>query len=128
MPANQSPQSQAIQNVNLIIATAVQLMQMYETIQQIDQQWTDDNVASTIANWQTVPVAPDGSLGTQSDATINSAHPFNPALYPTLTRPVSAFQITQVKTILDELVQYINGQAIAQQGAARAVLDAVTGG
>lgn len=127
-PPNQSPQSQAIACVNLILLSAQQMYALYQQIEQIDATWADDAVATTIANWQTVSVTIDGSLATTSDVAINPAHPFNPTLYPTLTRPVSANLITQVKTVLDNLVTYMNGQAVSAVPGARAVINEVIGG
>jgi hypothetical protein len=75
----------------------------------------------------TVKVNADGSLGT-ADATPNANNPIDPAKYPGMTRAMSSTQITQMKTVLDGIVSYINGQALAANPGARAILNAAVGG
>jgi len=126
--ATQSPQSQAIYVANKLLSMAAQVMDLHNDIRELDLQWTDDNVANTLSNLHTVPVNLDGSLGTVNDGIIDPTHPINPTVYPTLSRPVSATQLGQVKTILDGLFAYIEGQAVATQVGAHAILNAVLNG
>src|SRR5690349_4267921 len=58
-----TPQTQAVQVANGLIAAANTLMQLYQTINALDAQWTDDGVAATLAAMQTMALNTDGSLG-----------------------------------------------------------------
>jgi hypothetical protein len=49
-------------------------------------------------------------------------------VYTGLSRSVSALQVTQIKGVVDAIRAYIDGQAVAQNPAARAILNAATGG
>ena len=126
MPA--TPNTQAIQTANNLINVAQQLINnIYQQMVIIDAAWTDDAVATTLAAMGTVTLNADGTLGA-ADGTPNAAHPINLALYPALSRAVSSTQIGQLKTIMDGIVSYVNGQAVSTQAGARAILNAVNGG
>lgn len=120
-------QSQAIGVANQLITIAGQLLSIYQQMVILDAAWSDDGVATVLANLGTVGLNADGSLGTV-DATPNVAHPINPSLYPTLQRAISSNQIAQVKTILDGVVNYVGGQAVTTQVGARGILNAAVGG
>jgi hypothetical protein len=122
-----TPQAQAIAIANQLIAIAQQTMSLYDQMTTIDQQWTDQGAAVIIAALGTVAQNTDGSLGTP-DVTPNIAHPIDPAKFPTLSRSLSSNQIGQIKTILDGVVTYVNGQAVTTQVGARAILNVATGG
>lgn len=119
-----TPQTQAAQVVNGLIACAQQMMTIYQQMVALDAQWTDQNVANIVAAMATAAQNADGSIGA-TDATPNTAHPITSAL---LTRAISSTQIAQIKTILDGMVGYINGQAVATQAGSRAILNVAVGG
>jgi hypothetical protein len=120
-------QSQAIQASNDGIGCAQQVMSLFTQLVQLQQQWQDVNVGGTLSSMSTVALNADGSLGA-SDATPNPNHPIDPAKYPGIARAVTSTQIAQIKTILDGIVDYVNGQAVQTQPGARAILNVVVGG
>lgn len=122
-----NPNTQAIAVANGLIQASSQLMGLYQLMTQLDQQWTDDAVATTLANMGTVALNADGTPGT-ADASPNAAHPINLNTYPGLSRLISSNQIAQLKTILDGIVNYVGGQAVSTQAGARAILNAGIGG
>lgn len=127
---NSGAQTQAVQTANQIISIASQLLSLAQQMQAIDQAWTDNAVATTLAAMNTITINADGSLGAQ-DGTINTAHPISPTLYPGFSRLVSSNTIASVKTVLDNLPNWImNGAAVTAVGNAsnRAILNGVTGG
>lgn len=128
MPVPQTPQSQAIEVANNLLAYAQEVMTLYANLKLMDAQWTDDQVAGTLLNLNTVPYNLDGSLGTTNDPAPDQTHPINTANYPTLNRPVSVYHLTVAKTVLDGIVTYIEGGAVTQQPSARSFLNSVIGG
>jgi hypothetical protein len=120
-------QSQAIQVANQLISLSSALLSIYQQMVVLDAAWTDDAVATTVAAMATTALNADGSAGSV-DATPNTAHPINLALYPTLSRAVSSTQIAQAKTIMDGIVAYVGGSAVTTQVGARGILNAVSGG
>ena len=122
-----TPQSQAIQTANRIFANASLLMSVYQEQSSIDQFWNDNTVGATLNAMGTVTLNTDGTPGT-ADGSPNVAHPLNPTTYPQLQHMLSSNQISSIKTILDEIVSYINGQAVATQAAARGILNSGIGG
>jgi len=121
------PGSQAIQISQQLMSASSTLMQLYTLIVTMDAQWTDQGVANSISSMATVTLNPDGSAGA-ADGTPNPNHPISPTVYPSLGRLISANEIEQVKTIIDGVVAYINGQAVAAQPGARAILNVAIGG
>jgi hypothetical protein len=122
-----TPQSQAIEVANGLMSCAQQLMNTYKQLKTLSAEWTDDQVANYLAQLKTAPVQPDGSLG-PPDANPVHSNPIVQADYPALSRAVSSLQIEQVKSILDGVSGYIDGQAVTTQPGARAILNAVVGG
>lgn len=120
-------QSQAIQVANSLFGLAAQLMSIYTQMVALDAAWSDNGLAAVIAAMGTVTLNADGSLGTV-DSTPNVAHPLNPATYPTLQRALSSNQIAQIKTVLDNVVTYVNGSAVSATSGARAILNSSVGG
>lgn len=120
-------QTQAIAVANQIITVSQQLMAVYAQMVTLDAQWTDQGVATILAAMGTVAQNADGSLGA-ADGAPNIAHPLDPTKYPVLSRSVSSNQLGQMKTILDGLVNYVNGSAVSTQAGARAILNTATGG
>lgn len=119
-----TPQTQAAQVANGLISAAQQLMNVYQAMVQLDAQWTDQGVATILANMATGVQNTDGSVGA-ADGSPNVAHPITSAL---LSRSISSTQIGQLKTILDGLVTYINGSAVTTQASARPILNVAIGG
>jgi hypothetical protein len=123
-----TPQTQAIQVANSLIAVSQQLIQLYQTMVALDAAWTDQAVATTLAAMGTVALKADGTAGTV-DGSPNAANPLDPTKYPALAHLLSSTQIGQLKTILDNgIVNYIGGQAVSTQASARAILNAAVGG
>lgn len=120
-------QSQAIGVANQIITAANTLLSLYQQMVILDAAWSDDGVATVLANLATVALNADGSVGA-ADGTPNVAHPISPSLFPTLQRAISSNQIAQIKTILDGVVNYVGGQAVTTQAGARGILNAAVGG
>lgn len=120
-------QSQAIQIANQLINLSNQLMQIYTQMVVLDAAWTDNGVANVLNALGTVPLNADGSTGT-ADGAPNVAHPISPALYPALQHTLSANQVTQLKTVLDNVVTYVNGSAVTATASARGVLNSAVGG
>jgi hypothetical protein len=119
-----NPQTQAIQVANALISAAQQLMGLFNTMSTLDAQWTDQSTATILANMQTALVNADGSLAA-ADATPTAGHALTAV---TLSRAISANQITQIKTILDAVVTLVNGSAVSAQTGARAILNVAVGG
>jgi hypothetical protein len=113
---------------NNLLTYAQQVLTLYAQLQLLDQQWTDYNVSGTLAQLKTSPINLDGSISTTLDVAPVQTNPINVATYQTLDRPVSLQQLSQVKTVLDGIISYVSGQAVATNAGARAILDAVTGG
>ena len=122
-----TPQTQAIAVINQLENIAIQLMAVYQQMVVIDAAWTDNAMANTINALGTVTLNADGSTGAV-DATPNTAHPIDPNKYPSLSRTLSAVQITQIKTTLDNVVTYVNGSAVSATASARAILNSASGG
>jgi hypothetical protein len=120
-------QSQAIQVANQLISLSNSLMQIYEALVVLDAAWTDNSLATVINALGTVLLNADGSTGT-ADVSPVTTHPIDPTKYPTLTRTLSATQITQLKTVLDNIVTYVNGSAVSATATARAILNSAVGG
>jgi hypothetical protein len=123
-----TPNTQVISVANTIITNAQSLIQIYNSQNQIDLQWTDDSVATYLAAFNTAALNADGTQSSTQDGTPNSAHPIQASAYPPLSRPLTATQITQMKTIIDAVVSLLNGNAVSAQTGARAILDAAVGG
>jgi hypothetical protein len=122
-----TPQTQAIQVANTLFGLAAQLMSIYTQMEALDAAWTDNALAAVIANMGTVVQNADGSIGA-ADGSPNVAHPLNPATYPSLQRCLSSNQIASIKTILDNVVTYVNGSAVSATASARAILNSSVGG
>jgi hypothetical protein len=122
-----NPQTQAIAVINQLENLAIALMSIFQQMVVLDAAWVDNSMANTINALGTVVPNADGSTG-GIDATPNTAHPINPLLYPSLSRTLSATQITQLKTILDNIVTYVNGSAVSATPSARAILNSAFGG
>lgn len=124
-----TPNTQAIAVANVLINNANALMQIYNSQVVLDAQWTDDSVATTLADMTTAPLNTDGTQNTASpDGSPNSAHPISALVYPLLSRPLTSVQIAQLKTILDAVVTLVNGSAVSAQTGARAILNSAVGG
>jgi hypothetical protein len=122
-----TPQSQAIQTANLIMSLSAQVLSIYQQLVTLDAFWTDNAAATFLAALSTTALNADGSPGV-ADGSPNTSHPINLTANPSLSRAVSFTQISQAKTILDGIVSYVGGQAVATQASARPILNAVTGG
>jgi hypothetical protein len=122
-----NPQTQAIAVINQLENLAIQLMAIYQQMVVLDAAWVDNSMANTINALGTVVLNADGSTGA-ADGTPNTAHPIDPNKYPSLSRTLSATQITQLKTILDNIVTYVNGSAVSATASARAILNSAFGG
>jgi hypothetical protein len=122
-----NPQTQAIQIANTLFNLSSQLMSVYTQMVVLDQQWTDQGSANVINALGTVAINVDGSTGA-ADATPNVAHPVDPAKYPQVQRSLSANQIASIKTVLDNIVTYVNGSAVAATPSARGILNSAVGG
>ncbi len=122
-----TPQSQAIYVANSLIGVAQQIMSIYDQIGLLGEQWTDQNVANILATFSTVDITVDGGVGAVDPEPVN-IHMIDPNLYPTLSRPLSSMQITQIKSALDDIKAYIDGTDVAQNPGARAILNVATGG
>lgn len=120
-------QSQAIQIANNIIGASQQVMALFVQLTQVQQHWTDVNAGAVIGALATAAQNTDGSLGTP-DPSPNSNNPIDTGVHPTMSRAVSSTEISQMKTILDGLVSYINGQAVTTQPGAHAILNVAVGG
>lgn len=118
-----TPQQQALNTINNLISAAQTIIAVYNNQSALDQYWTDNNIANTLAALGTVALNADGTMGT-ADGTPVETHPLNPATYPSLGRTLTPTQINQIKTILDAVVSLVNGNAVSAQGGARAILNA----
>jgi hypothetical protein len=123
-----NPQTQSIAIANQLISLAGQFLSIYQQMVILDAAWSDNGVANIINALGTVALNTDGSLGTTPDGTPVVTHPINPTLYPNLIRSLSATQITQLKTILDNIVTYVNGSAVSATASARGILNSASGG
>lgn len=125
MAANQ--QTQAIQTANQLVSLSSQLLAIYTQMVVLDAAWTDQGTANVLNAMGTVALNTDGSTGA-ADGAANVAHPLDPAKYPALSRSLSANQIAQLKTVLDNIVTYTNGSAVTATPSARAILNSSVGG
>jgi hypothetical protein len=117
-----TPQQQAIIVANGYISIAQQVMTIFAQLTTLDQEWTDQGIATILAAMGTVALNADGTLGA-ADGSPNNAHPLNTATYPALSVPLSSNQIGSLKTILDEIETYVGGGAVATQIGARSILN-----
>src|SRR6266849_2430563 len=122
-----NPQTQAIQIANQLTGLSSQLMAIYTQMVILDAAWTDQGIANVLNAMGTVVLNTDGSTGTV-DVSPNVTHPLDPAKYPSLTRSLSSNQITSLKTILDNIVTYVNGSAVSATASARAISNTSVGG
>ena len=122
-----TPNTQTIQVITSLVNAAQQMMSLYDLIVTMDQQWTDQSVATLSAAMTTCAANADGTMGAV-DATPKPANPISTTVYPTMPRSISSNQIAQMKTVVDGLVAYINGQAVTTQPGARAILNVAVGG
>src|SRR6266436_1239595 len=122
-----NPQTQAIQTANTMFNLAAQLMSLYTQMVALDAAWLDQGSAAVLAAMGTVIQNADGSLGT-ADVTPNITHPLDPTKYPSIQRSLSSNQIASIKTILDNIVTYVNGGAVSATAGARGILNTAVGG
>ena len=120
-------QMQAIQNANQVMGLAGQLLSLYNQILTVNANWQDDNSLAVMNAMGTAKQNTDGTIGA-SDTTPVSGNPLDPTKYPTLSHAASVSQITSALTQLNNIVNYINGQALAATPGVRTVLNAVSGG
>lgn len=120
-------QSQSIQVANNLCAAASNFLAVFQQMVGLDAAWTDNGVAAVLAALPTAALNADGSLGT-ADGSPNVAHPIDTRIVTSLQHMLSSNQIGSLKTILDELVSYVNGSAVATQAGARAIINAGIGG
>jgi len=120
-------QTQAIAVANQLIGLSTALISIYQQMVVLDAAWTDQGTANVLNAMGTVALNTDGSTGT-ADVTPNVTHPLSPALYSNLSRSLSANQITSLKTILDNIVTYVNGSAVSATASARSILNTTVGG
>jgi hypothetical protein len=120
-------QSQAIQVANNFCANAAAILAAYQEIIALDAAWTDNGVANVLNALATAALNADGTLGT-ADGSPNNAHPIDTRLYPTLQHTMSSNAIASLKTVIDNIVTYVNGSAVSATPSARAILNGGTGG
>lgn len=123
----QTPSSETIAVANSYIVIAAELMVIYATLKDLSSRAIDNNVAGFLSQMQTVAIKQDGTLAATLDQSPNPANPISTTVYPTLSRPVSMNQLVQLKTILDGIVNYIEGQPVSTQIGAHAIIHAVIG-
>jgi len=122
-----SKQSQAVQEANGLINAATQVMGLFTQLVQLQGVWQDTNTGATLQSFATCSLNPDGSLGAP-DAQPDATHPIDTTKHPELMRSLSANQIEQIKSTLDDIVSYINGVDVAANPGARAILNMAVGG
>ena len=127
MTNTQSPLSETIAVANGYVAAAQDIMALYGTLKELAARASDNSVATYLAQMQTVAVVTDGSLALTPDQAPTPAHPIDTTKYTTLSRPVSMNQLIQVKTVMDAIVSFIEGQAVSANPGARAILHAAIG-
>jgi hypothetical protein len=122
-----TPSSEAVDAANEIMLISAELISLYNRIVAVDLAWNDHGVAVLLSNFNTAVLTADGILGAQ-DPTPVAAHPIVNTNYPPLNRPVTAMQITQMKSAIDDVGKYIGGSAISANPGAHAILNAAVGG
>jgi hypothetical protein len=120
-------QSQAIHVANSMLGVAAQIMNIYDQINLLDQQWNDQQVAATLDTFATVSTTADGGVGDSDPAPV-SGNMIDLAIYTGLSRSVSALEINQIKGALDDLRHYIDGLVVPANPGARSILNTATGG
>jgi hypothetical protein len=118
-----TPQSQAIGVVNQYLAAAQLLVNLNDLLTDLQEQWTDDQVANIIGAMQTAPLNADGSLGTP-DGSPNSAHYLTAA---GLSRSVTPAFVSSLVTVLGTIPTLVGGSAVPAQGGMRQLLDEAIG-
>jgi hypothetical protein len=121
-------QSQVLSLGNQAIQITQQIDSLYETVCQFLEQWQDDNAQSVVLALATCALNADGSLG-QADAAPNNAHPINTALYPGLSRAISASDLLALQTYpISNFKAMVEGAAIAAVPSMRSLINKATGG
>jgi hypothetical protein len=120
-------QTQTLQNINTIVSLAQQLLSLYLQIVAANNAWGDDGSLAIAQALATCAQNADGSLGT-ADVTPNNAHVIDPRVYAALSRAVSENTVTSLLTQLNNVVSFINGNALSATPGIRSLLNQVTGG
>ena len=120
-------QMQAIANANQVMGLAGQLLSLYNQVLTVNANWQDDNSLAVMNAMGTAKLNTDGTIGASDTAPV-SGNPLDPTKYPTLSHAASVSQITSALTQLNNIVNYINGQALAATPGVRTVLNTVSGG
>jgi hypothetical protein len=120
-------QSQAIANANQIMNLAAQMLSIYSQTQAVNANWQDDNSLAVMNAMGTAKQNVDGTIGA-ADTTPVIGNPLDPNKYPTLSHAVSVSAITSALTQLNNVVNFINGQALPATPGVRTVLNTVSGG
>jgi hypothetical protein len=124
-----SPNTQVTAFINQQMANANLLVQIINQQVVLDEQWTANGYATIMAAMTTAPLNADGTQNAANpDASPVETHPFSLTAYPNINRVVTPTQITQIKTELDKLVSFYNGNALSADAAFAGILNAVVGG
>lgn len=125
MPA--TPQTQAIQLANALLAVGAQTYNLQQQIAGILSQWTQVNAGAIYNAMATAPVNSDGTLGT-ADGSAVVTHVMDPRVYTTLNRAISSNDLTALNTLVTSLNALLTGATVSQQAGFPQMLNKVVGG
>lgn len=112
----QTPQSQAIGNINGIVSIVNnQIWPLYQSLNGFLAVMSGQGTAAQIAALQTCPLNADGSVSGTPDGSPNTAHPLNPVAYPALTRTLTPAQITALVSAFGSIQANLAGAASAME-------------
>jgi hypothetical protein len=123
----QTLQSQVIGLANQMNGIAAQLVGLQALLTAINEQWSALDGQTVMNAMGTCAQNADGSIGA-ADSSPTTGHPINPATYPTLNRATSAYNYGATLTVLQQLLNLLNGAAVTQQTTAPTILAEMTGG
>jgi hypothetical protein len=118
-----APQTQPIGWANAQTNSANNLLNWYANQVALNNQFTNNGIATLLSNCTTAPIGADGTQSGTTDGTPNTAHPLSAAVYPTLQRTLSEIQLAQIQTACQAVTNYIDGLAVTTNPGAHAILN-----
>lgn len=111
--AADTKQTKAITAANTVIALAQQLAILRSSINDFVTAYNSEGYSNV---WNALPTATqntDGSLGT-ADGSPNTAHPINTGTVTTLAKAVSATQLVNAVSMLEQLQNFFGNAEVTQ--------------
>ena len=110
-----SRQDRAIAYANQLMGMAQQLANIRSTLNQYIIQMKNEQYADVWLALQTVPMNPDGSLGTTPDSPPNPNNPIFAPAYPALNRAIPPQDLViGINQLLIQLSNFFSNQPVTQ--------------